>query len=387
MSSAATYLNKEPGIAFVGRSISQSTIHRFLQWHTLRPHLVKYYRQISDPLFFPKMDHLIQLFTSRPDNLFSFDEAAGIQALERIGMPINDAHGTRIESEYKRHGSLDLFAVLHVSTGKIFTRIADNHRQETLTEFFSQHVQMQGDGEVLHYVCDNLAAHSTELFCRKVADLSGVTYPCLKTAPERRQWLQNDDKRIIIHFTPYHGSWLNMVEIWFAILHSRCLKGLNPTSVSALENAILSFSETWNHHFAHPFNWKYQGQGLAQKVVRRLCEWILLEADVLKPKFLDKELLLMMNLAQDYWSHVSGRRWLILRDLLLEKQAYLDKLHRKYADAQGSLTDLVDLISANLKEKPETGSVNRDTSDDAHDQARRHFQIAKIKQRTCGMAP
>ncbi len=350
LSSAADYLNKH--LEIVGHSITPSTIHRILKRHSLRPHRVKYYLHISDPLFFPKMERLIQLYLSKPKYLFCFDECTGIQALERLGMPIEDDNGKRIESEYKRHGRTDLFAVLRVSTGEIFARTSDNHVQETITEFFSEHVQMQPRTEVLHYVCDNLAGHSTELFCRKVAELAGVPYPRLKTAADRRQWLQSRDKRIIFHFTPTHGSWLNMVEIWFAILYSRCLKGGSFPSVQALVDTILAFCETWNIHFAHPFNWRYRGLDLAQSVVRRLCEWILLESNLLKPKFLEKEILLMTNLTEDYWHQVSANRWRILRDLLLEKHDHLCRIHRQHAKAEGSLPGLVELLSDRLRHGP-----------------------------------
>jgi hypothetical protein len=63
------------------------------------------------------------------------------------------------------------------------------------------------------YIMDNLNTHFNDEFCKAVAELSNVTYDPLKTGFERRQWLQRENKRIVIHFTPFHGSWLNMIEI------------------------------------------------------------------------------------------------------------------------------------------------------------------------------
>ena len=87
---------------------------------------------------------------------------------------------------------------------------------------------------------DNLSAHYHHDFCRTVAELSNVPYTHLKTGIERRQWLQSPKKRIIVHFVPFHASWLNMVEIWFGILKSKCLKYDQFVSVDQLRQAIIA---------------------------------------------------------------------------------------------------------------------------------------------------
>ena len=71
---------------------------------------------------------------------------------------------------------------------------------------------------VIHYIMDNLSTHYHDDCCQTVAELSRVPYSPLKTGAERRQWLQSQHKRIVVHFVPFHASWLNMVEIWFRIL-------------------------------------------------------------------------------------------------------------------------------------------------------------------------
>ena len=68
-----------------------------------------------------------------------------------------------------------------------------------------------------------LSSHYHKDFCRTVAELSAVPYPTLKSGAERRQWLQSEDKRIVVHFLPFHASWLNLSEIWFGLLKSKCL--------------------------------------------------------------------------------------------------------------------------------------------------------------------
>lgn len=80
----------------------------------------------------------------------------------------------------------------------------------------------------IHYVVDNLSTHSGYSFCEIVAELSNVLCPSQKqldNLEKRVAWLTFKEKRIVIHFTQYHGSRLNLVEFWFGILNKKVLNG------------------------------------------------------------------------------------------------------------------------------------------------------------------
>ncbi len=57
---AETYLKEHPEV--VGCPISRPSIQRILKKHALHPHKQKYFLQITDPDFFPKMEHIIKLY-------------------------------------------------------------------------------------------------------------------------------------------------------------------------------------------------------------------------------------------------------------------------------------------------------------------------------------
>jgi len=145
----------------------------------------------------------------------------------------------------------------------------------------------------------------------------------LKTRTERRQWLQSPDKRIVVHFVPFHASWLNMVEIWFGILKSKCLKYDQFFSVDHLRESIIAFIDTWNEFYAHPFNWSYTGEGLHGKAVRRFSRLLSIETDQMDAKFLTGQLLLMSNLAEKYLNIIPQADWLHLIHVATEKDAYI----------------------------------------------------------------
>ncbi|MCP3679992.1 MAG: helix-turn-helix domain-containing protein, partial [Gammaproteobacteria bacterium] len=113
----------------IGQPISRATIQRILKNHTLKPHLSKYFLQITDPDFFPKMQHIISLYMNKPEYLFCFDECPGIQVLQRLAPHLQtETMQKRLEEfEYIRNGTIDVFAFLRVKSGKIFAECRADH--------------------------------------------------------------------------------------------------------------------------------------------------------------------------------------------------------------------------------------------------------------------
>jgi len=317
---AEKYLKEHSEI--IGCSLSHSTIQRTLKSHALRPHLHKYFLAITDPDFFPKMEHITDLYLRPPEHLFNFDECTALQAKNPLAPNLPAAaNKPRYEDpSYRRNGTVDLLAFLNPKTGKVFGRCTPNHNTQTLNRVFTEHVCTFPSDASLHYIMDNLNTHFHNDFCKTVAALSNVAYLPLKTGVERRQWLQSDGKRIVIHFVPFHGSWLNMIEIWFGILSKRFLRHQAFQSELFLAETILKSIDIWNAVFAHPFTWKYSGKGLHEKVISRFNKQLIIENRQMDIQFLTKQLLLMFNIAHLYPSKVQTRQWKQLCELFVEKR-------------------------------------------------------------------
>ena len=297
----------------VGATPGKSTLQRILQSNRLKPHQSRYFLHITDPDFFPKMERLLDLYRSAPPKLFFFDECPGIQVLKRLTPDLQtDGMRKRLEEfEYIRHGTLDVFAFLHHADGQVSIECQANHKTETFLAVFRRHANRFPRTEPLHYVMDNLSSHRGAPFCRLVAELSGVACPTeqqLGTLDQRVAWLARDDKRIVIHYTPYHGSWLNWIEFWFGIMGRKVLDE-SFGSPEALKTALEAFTADWNTLLAHPFKWSYDGRGLHEKAVRRFTQMLQCSATQMDLRILTKQLLLLTNLLHDYVSEVSENTW------------------------------------------------------------------------------
>lgn len=314
----------------IGVSPSKSTLNRILQSNCLKPHRSSYFLHITDPDFFPKMEHLVDVYKNPPRHLFFFDECPGIQVLKRLAPDLQtDTMRQRLEEfEYIRNGTLDVFAFLRQTDGNVAVECHADHTANTFVGVFRRQVTRYPDAESLHYVMDNLSTHRTYSFCQVVAELSGIGCPPeneLCNQATRAKWLSRDDKRIVIHFTPYHGSWLNQVEIWFGIMGAKVLNE-SFGSPEQLKTVLKAFVVDWNLLLAHPFRWSFDGKGLHFKAVKRFALMLRNSARTIDLRTLTKQLRLMTNLLTDYPSEVPEDGWQKLADSLSSQSAAIAAL-------------------------------------------------------------
>jgi transposase len=83
------------------------------------------------------------------------------------------------------------------------------------------------------------------------------------TQPEVLEWCAAQRPKITRHWLPYHGAWLNHVEIWCSILSRKGLRRASVGSTRELRSVIHGCIDTWNAHFAHPVQWTSTGKPLA----------------------------------------------------------------------------------------------------------------------------
>jgi hypothetical protein len=132
------------------------------------------------------------------------------QLVAETRMPIPAAPGQpeRIDYEYERQGTANLFMVFEPLAGQRLVQVTARRTSIDFAHVIQELVDEQyPQAEKLVLVMDNLNTH-------KLASL----YEAFAPAEARRL-----TERLEIHYTPKHGSWLNMAETELSVLATQCL--------------------------------------------------------------------------------------------------------------------------------------------------------------------
>ena len=139
-----------------------------------------------------------------------FDERP-CQLLGQVYAPLAMQAGQprREDYEYERHGTANLFMMCQPLAGWREVKVTAQRRKGDFAVCMRELVDVHfPKADVIRVVLDNLNTHSP-----------GSLYEVFPP-PEARRIL----RKLEFHFTPKHGSWLNMAEIELAILSRQCLK-------------------------------------------------------------------------------------------------------------------------------------------------------------------
>ena len=139
----------------------------------------------------------------------NFDETSK-QLIQETRTPLSPAKDRleRFDYEYKRNGTRNLFVMVEPQVGWRHFAITQRRTKVDFAEQMKWLVdERYPEAEVIQVGLDNLNTH-------KVASL----YEAFEPAEARRI-----AKKLEFHYTPKHGSWLNMAEIELSILQRQCL--------------------------------------------------------------------------------------------------------------------------------------------------------------------
>jgi transposase len=231
--------------------IGKDSVAKIWADHHLKPWKVDTFKVSNDPRFEEKLVDVVGLYLNPPTRavVFSFDEKTQCQALDRTqpSLPMKSGRAGTMTHDYKRHGTIDLFAAMNVATGEVLTGLRKGHTGADVLRFFKQIDASVPRGLAVHVVLDNLSAHTT---------------------PEIAKWLAHKDRRRWhMHPTPTSSSWLNLIERWFKELTDKRLRRGVFTSVADLTDAITTWAEHWNTN-PTPFIWKATAEDIITKVRR-----------------------------------------------------------------------------------------------------------------------
>ena len=156
-------------------------------------------------------------------------------------VPPRQGQPTKEDYEYQRNGTANLFVLLcpllgwrhlEVTARRGYQEFA--HMMKALVDVFFPNAR------VIRVVLDNLNTH-----------VFGALYETFPPEEARRL-----ARRLEFHYTPKHGSWLNMAEMEFSVLGRQCLDRRIP-SAEELAQEVAAWEERRNAEHTQ-INWTFR---------------------------------------------------------------------------------------------------------------------------------
>jgi transposase len=240
-------------------SVSASTVRRWLAADAIKPWQHRSWIFPRDPDFVAKAARVLDLYGRTFDDVplgddeyvISADEKPGVQARSRIhpNVPPGPGHRPmRVESEYRRHGTLAYLAAYDVHHARVIGHCAPTTGIEPFSALVTKVMTSEpyASARRVFWVVDNGASHRGWTAAARLRD----------TVPNA----------IMVH-TPVHASWLNQIEIYFSVLQRKLLTPDNLASLQVLTEQLTAFEARYNQA-AQPFDWRFNRDDLASLLDR-----------------------------------------------------------------------------------------------------------------------
>ena len=238
-------------------SISRSTIGRTLVKNDLRPHLNEYWRipPEEDAEFVANMEDILDVYQQPYDPkypLWCMDEKPyQILGEAREPLPMRPGDLSKTDSEYVRNGTVSIFCFVQPHTGKILHSVEPTRTAVDWAEKIKYLVdEVEPDAEKIILVMDNLNTHNISSLYK--------AFP-----PEEARRIA---KKLEVHYTPKHGSWLDIAEIGINIMTRECLNRRIP-SIEALKEELKAWNDEYDKD-PSPVNWQFHADDSRIKLKR-----------------------------------------------------------------------------------------------------------------------
>jgi len=158
----------------------------------------------------------------------------------RTPLPAEPGQPERVDYEYERQGTANLFMAVEPLTGQRHVTVTDRRTAVDFAQVVKALLEVHyPHAEKVVLVLDNLNTHKP-----------AALYQAFEPAVAWRLL-----ERLEIHHTPKHGSWLNMAEIELSVLNQQCLNRRIPDAVT-LVREVAAWQQARNAD-PRPVNWRF----------------------------------------------------------------------------------------------------------------------------------
>lgn len=174
-----------------------------------------------------------------------------LRSTPRGEIPMEPGKPRREDYEYQRHGTCALFLAVEPLTGRRRVWVRSRRTKLDFAEVLRALVdEMYPDAEKIVLVADNLNTHHP-----------AALYERFEAAEARRI-----AAKIEWHYTPEHGSWLNIAECEISVLKRQCLKGRMP-DIQTVDAQVAAWQRRRNQ-MRITIDWRFTTEDARDKLKR-----------------------------------------------------------------------------------------------------------------------
>jgi DDE superfamily endonuclease len=202
-----------------------------------------------------RMEDVLDLYAKPLDSskpVVCFDERPCQLVADKIEpLPGHPGQAARYDYEYERKGTCNLFMLCQPLAGWRRTKVTAQRKKADFAACMRELVDLDfPEAEVIQVVLDNLSTHSP-----------AALYEAFPPEEARRLL-----RKLEFHYTPKHGSWLNMAEIELSVLSRQCLGQRLPDS-ETLAQQTYAWQTRRNAQRTH-ITWCFRLEDARTKLVR-----------------------------------------------------------------------------------------------------------------------
>ena len=241
---------KEIGVV---SSIHRDTVRVILQEHDFKPWQQKMWCIPKlDKDYIDKMEDILDVYERNfPSeiSLICLDEKM-VHLTEDTRPPCGGLPGKarRVDFEYKRNGSANVFCAVLPKEGLYMTEVTERRTKNDFARFLGTLEKKFSNSKKMVLVMDNLNTHKEESLTEFYGSEEG-----------RRIW-----NRFEVHYTPKHGSWLNQAEVAINMYARQCLGKSRIPTIKMLRKKTEFWSNAINQKKV-TINWKFTKEKARKK--------------------------------------------------------------------------------------------------------------------------
>lgn len=170
---------------------------------------------------------------------------------KRLGLPARPGQVERVDYQYERNGTRNIFLFLEPLAGYRHLKVTHRRTKRDWASCMKWLVdEAYPNAKRIRVVLDNLNTHTI-----------AALYETFDPSEANRI-----RKRLEFHYTPKHGSWLNMAEIEFSVFSRQAWAGYIPDEATLTAN-IAAIEQKRNTE-KRTVNWRFSTDNARQKLKR-----------------------------------------------------------------------------------------------------------------------